>query len=343
MSSPSLAIADSSSGLQKVAIVLLSLGPVASAEILKKMPEEDVDDISEAIATLGLIPPQRVEAVLTEFHLAVNGGKKQVKGDLEDVRQMLTQAFGQEYATKLIDRVTKSLDQDAVDFDRFRRVDPQQLAKFIQDEHPQTIALVLSHLDPSQAAALVRSLPPETHTDIVARMAALEQISPESVRTIATAIGRKLRNLGELSREACGGVRSVADMLNRLDPQNCGLILDALEKENPALFESARRLMFVFDDLKNLDDQAIRELFSVVDRRVLQVALKGASAELTQRFLAGLSSRGAEMMKSDIEELGPVKIKDVDAAQQQIITQARQLEKDGTINLKGSAGDGYIN
>jgi len=343
MSTPSMAIADRPSGLQKVAIVLLSLGPVASAEILKRMPEDDVDDISEAIATLGLIPPQRVESVLTEFHLAVTGGKKQVKGDLEDVRQMLTQAFGQEYATKLIDRVTKSLDQDAVDFDRFRRVDPQQLAKFIQDEHPQTIALVLSHLDPSQAAALVRSLPPETHTDIVARMAALEQISPESVRTIATAIGRKLRNLGELSREACGGVRSVADMLNRLDPQNCGLILDALERENPALFESARRLMFVFDDLKNLDDQAIRELFSVVDRRVLQVALKGASAELTQRFLAGLSTRGAEMMKNDIEELGPVKIKDVDAAQQQIITQARQLEKDGTINLKGSAGDGYIN
>ena len=330
------------SGLQKAAIVLLSLGPTVSAEILKKMPEEDVDEISAAIAALDPITPKQAEAVLGEFQTAVTSGYIEVRGGLEHARQILTEAFGQEYASRLVDRVTRSLDQDAVDFGRFRRVDPQQLAKFIQDEHPQTIALVLSHLDPSQAAALLGSLPVETRSDIVIRMAGLEQISPESVRTIATVIGRKLRNLGELSREACGGVRAVADMLNRLEANKCGQLLDALEKDSPPLFESVRRFMFVFEDLASLDDQGFRELLSSIDRQIMTIALKGTSDDLKKRFMSSMSVRAAEMLKEDLEAMGPVKLKDVDAAQQTIITYARQLEKDGKISLKNSPSDGYV-
>jgi flagellar motor switch protein FliG len=330
------------SGLQKAAIVLLSLGPAISAELLKKLPEDEVDAVSSAIAKLDPITPQQVEVVLTEFQAAATARTIDVRGSLEHARSILTEAYGREQATRLIDRVAKALDQDAVDFSSLRRVDPQQLAKFIQDEHPQTIALVLSHLDPTQAAALLCALPVDIRIDIATRMAGLEQISPEAVRTIAAVIGRKLRNLGELSREACGGVRAVADMFNRLDANNCSQLLDALENEDPALFESIRRLMFVFEDLAGLGVEGIKELLSRVDKKVLMVALKGSSEELQRHFMAGLSQRGAEMLLEDLAALGAVKIKDVDAAQQQIIMQARQLEKDGTISLKNSPAEEYI-
>lgn len=338
-----MSLQNSLTGLQKAAIVLLSLGPTASAEILKQLSEEEVDTITASIAKLDAVTSQQTESVLGEFQEAVSTRNIDTQGGLERTRAMLTEAFGKEHATRLVDRVAKNLDRDGPDFSNLRRVDPQQLAKFIQDEHPQTIALVLSHLDPSQAAALIGALPVEKRSDIAMRMASLEQISPEAVRTIATVIGQKFRNLGELSREACGGVRAVADMLNRLDPNSCSQLLDAVEKENPELFESVRRFMFVFDDLASLDSTGFKELLGVVDRKILMIALKGTSDELKQRFMASLSQRGAEMMKEDMAALGPVKIKEVDAAQQQIITQARQLEKDGTISLKSSPAEQYIN
>ncbi|MBZ5672723.1 MAG: flagellar motor switch protein FliG [Acidobacteriia bacterium] len=343
MSSPGMSLQNSLTGLQKAAIVLLSLGPTASAGILKQLSDEEVDRITASIAKLDAVTSQQTEAVLGEFQLAVSTRNVDTQGGLERTRAMLTEAFGEDHATRLVDRIAKTLDRDGPDFSNLRRVDPQQLAKFIQDEHPQTIALVLSHLDPSQAAALIAALPVEKRSDIAVRMASLEQISPEAVRTIATVIGQKLRNLGELSREACGGVRAVADMLNRLDPNNCSQLLDTVEKENPELFESVRRFMFVFDDLAGLDASGFKELVGAVDRKVLMIALKGTSEELKKRFTESLSQRGAEMMKEDMAALGPVKIKEVDAAQQQIITLARQLEKDGTISLKNSPAEQYIN
>jgi flagellar motor switch protein FliG len=331
------------SGLEKTAIVLLSLGPSTSGDILKKLPEDDVDTISGAIARLNTVTEAQVESVLREFQIAVGGRLFNVKGGLERARAILSEAFGAEYATRLVDRVAKSMDQDAVDFASVRRVEPQQLAKFIQDEHPQTIALLLSHLDSSQAAALLSALPAETRSDITTRMAGLDQISPEVVRTIAAVVGQKFRSFGELSREACGGVRTVADMFNRLDPTNCTQILDSLETENPVLFESIRRSMFVFEDLKALDAAGFTELLARVDRKLLITAMKGTSEELQQHFMSSMSQRGAAMMREDLEALGPIKIKDVDAAQQVIITQARALEKEGVISLKGSAAEQYVN
>jgi flagellar motor switch protein FliG len=330
-------------GLEKTAIVLLSLGPSASGDILKKLPEDDVDTISGAIARLNTVTEAQVEAVLREFQSAVGGRLFNVKGGLERARALLAEAFGTEYTTRLLDRVAKSLDQDAVDFASVRRVEPQQLAKFIQDEHPQTIALLLSHLDSSQAAGLLSALPAEIRADITTRMAGLDQISPEVVRTIAAVVGQKFRSFGELSREACGGVRTVADMFNRLDPNSSSQILDTLETENPSLFESIRRSMFVFEDLKALDTAGLTELLARVDRKLLITAMKGTSDELQQHFLSSMSQRGASMMREDLEALGPVKIKDVDAAQQLIITQVRALEKEGVVSLKGSSTEQYVN
>ncbi len=329
-------------GVQKAAIVLLTLGPKVSAEVFKKLNEDEITAISAAIARLEPVTPNRTIAVLEEFQKVIVDSGMDVRGSLDRVRALLCEAFGSDYGTRLVDRVAKALDGDAVDFSNLRKVDPQQLGKLIQDEHPQTIALVLSHLDPSQAAMLIGALPKEIRADVAMRMAGLEQISPESVRIIASVISQKLRNLGELSREACGGARAVADMCNRMDPNSCTALLDSVEKEDPALFESVRRFMFVFEDLKNLDAEGIKELLNAIDRKVLVVALKGTSEKLQQHFMASLSKRATELLKEELQDLGPVRLKDVDAAQQSIITLARQLEKQGVISLSGSPTEVYV-
>ena len=173
-------------------------------------------------------------------------------------------------------------------------------------------------------------------------MAGLEQISPESVRTIAAVIGQKLRNLGELSREACGGVRAVADMFNRMDQKNCNQLLDSLERDDQPLFESIRRFMFVFEDLRTLDRTGLKALMSKIDQKLLLVALKGTSEDLQKLFTSAMSQRGAEMLREDLAAMGPIKLKDVDAAQQTIIMQARELEKEGLLSLKNSPSEQYI-
>lgn len=331
------------SGAQKAAIALLSLGQAASAEIMKKLSEHEVGAISTAIAKLQVVTPQQREAVLEEAYGVMNNPIGAFKGGIEPARSLLTQAFGHDQATRLVDRVAKSLDQEAADFSSLRQIDPQQLAKFIQDEHPQTIALVLSHLDASQAATLLTSLPAEKRTSAAIRMATLEQISPESIRTIATVLGQKIRNLGELSRAACGGVRAVADMFNRLDPTASTELLDSVEREDANLSEVIRRFMFIFEDLTTLDISSIRQLIGEVDRKTLVMALKGTSSDLQKRFLETMSQRGAEMLLDDLASLGPVKIKDVDAAQQTIILRARELERQGTLSLQKSSADQYVN
>jgi flagellar motor switch protein FliG len=238
--------------------------------------------------------------------------------------------------------LNRSLETDLGVFDNFRKVDPQQLAKFIQDEHPQTIALILSHLDPTHAAKLIGALPAEIRPDIAVRMADMDEISPMIVRNIALVIDQKLRNLGELSRQQFGGVRAVANIFNRLDPNTCSQMLDSLETVSPALFENVRRFMFVFKDLENLDEASIKMIITKVDRKVLVVALKGANEALRTKFLKTQSQRGAEMMKDDLDSLGPVKLKDVEAAQQQIIATARELEKEGVISLSGAVNEEVI-
>jgi len=327
-------------GLQKAAILMVTLGSGVSGPVLKRMTDREVEAITGAIAKLEPVTPVQVETVLEEA--IRSGGAPFTRGGLDYVKKMLSEAFGNETATRWVDRLVKSMDHESVDFGSLRKVDPQQLAKFIQDEHPQTIALVLSHLDPSQAAAMLNSLPLEVQADVAIRMADLERISPESVRVIASVIGQKLKNLGDLSRETRGGARAVADMFNRLEPNSCAQLMDTIEKNDPALFENIRRYMFVFEDLTAIDAAGMRELLSKVDRKILITALKGTSEELRRHFFQSLSQRGAEMLQEDLASLGPVKLKEVDAAQQAVIMVARELEKDGVISLKNSGADQYV-
>ncbi len=315
---------------------MLTLGPVDSAKVLQHVPEDEADQIARAIAHLDRVPSELVQTTLEEFSQHASSQQPFVEGGMDYAERMLTEAYGPNVAENLIQRLQKSLAKDGFNFDKFLKAEPQQLAKLIQDEHPQTIALILAHLDSSQAATLLSCLPGESRMDVAGRIADLEQISPEIVRHIATTIDHKLRNLGELSREACGGVRAVANIFNRLDPNTCSQLMDDIEKHKPPLFENIRRFMFVFRDLENLDSTALSLIFSKTPRSSLVIALKGTSESLRQKFMATQSQRGGAMLAEEIASLGPIKLRDVDTAQQEIIAIARELEKEGVISLKGS-------
>ena len=331
------------SGLRKAAMLTIVLGDEVSSEVLRQLTEEEVQAIGREVARLQSISGEQAETVLEECYQMVLAHDYVLKGGIDYARKLLVTAYGPEHAKKMLDRLMKSLGAEVASFDALQKADPQQLAKFIHSEHPQTIALILSHLNPSQAAGLLFSLPAEIRADVALRMASLDQISPEIISKIALIIGQKLKSLGEVSRESYGGVRAVAEMFNRLDSNSSKDILDVIEKSEPTLVETIRQLMFVFEDLMSLDQNGLKEVLAKVDRKLLTVALKGTSDNLRDHFTGAMSQRGAEMLKEDMDSMGPIKIKEVEAAQQQIIAVVRQLEAEGTISLKGTVGDQYVN
>jgi len=329
-------------GIRKAAILLVTLGEEVSAELLRQLEDEEVQQISREVARLTSVPAEQAEAVLDEFHQMSVAHDYVLKGGMDYARKLLNAAYGPEAAKKVLDRLISALGTEVVNFDALHKADPQQLAKFIHSEHPQTIALVLSHLNPTQAAALLVSLPAELRSDIAMRMANLEQISPEIIGKIATVIDQKLKALGEFSRESYGGVRAVSEMFNRLDSNSSKEILGKIETADQALVETIRHLMFVFEDLMLIDENGIKEILAKVDRKILTVALKGTSEQLKEHFLKAMSQRGADMLREDMDVMGAVKIKDVESAQQQIIAVARQLESEGALSLKGAVGEQYV-
>ncbi len=329
-------------GVRKAAILMVSLGDEASAAILRELDEEEIQKISQEIARIPSLNNYETENVLEEFYQMVIARNYVIRGGIDYARKILTSALGPELAKRMLDKLMKSLGNETLSFDALQKADPQQLAKFIHSEHPQTIALVLSHLNASQAGGLLMSLPPELRADVALRMASLDQISPEIITKIATVIGHKLKALGEISRESYGGVESVAEMFNRLDSNTSKEILEDIEKVNPKLVEDIRHLMFVFEDLMMLDVNSIKEVLTRVDRKILTVALKGTSEQMKNHMLQAMSQRGAAMMREDMDALGAVKIKEVEAAQQQIIGVVRQLEAEGTVSLRGGGGNDYV-
>ncbi|MGE5645104.1 MAG: flagellar motor switch protein FliG [Acidobacteriota bacterium] len=329
-------------GMQKAAILLVTLGAQSSAEILKHLDEDEVQKVSREVARVSSIATGQAENVLEEYYQMTVAHDYVIKGGLDFARKVLVNAFGPDQGKRMLDRLLKALSADIANFDAIQKADPQQLAKFIHSEHPQMIALILSHLNAVQASALLTSLPPELRADVAQRMASLDQISPEIISKVATIIGQKLKALGEFSRESVGGVRAVSELLNRLDSSTSKEILDKIEQQDANLAETIRHLMFVFEDLLLMDANGIKEVLSRVDRKMLTLALKGTSEELKKHFMDSMSQRGAEMLREDMEALGPVKIKEVEAAQQQIITVVRQLEAEGVINIKGAVGEQYI-
>lgn len=329
-------------GIRKAAMLMIVLGEESSAQLLRELTEDEAQVISREVAKINSISSEEAESVLQEFHQLATTGEFVTRGGVDFARKLLARAFEPDQSRRMLDHLSRALGSDAASFESLQKADPQQLAKFIHSEHPQTIALVLSHLGSSQAAALLCSLPPSVRGDVSQRMASLDQTSPDTILRISSVIGQKLKALGEFTRESHGGVRAVAEMLNRLDSATSREILEHFDQQDTNLAESIRHLMFVFEDLLLIDDMGLKALLAKVDRKVLTMALKGTSEQLRNQVLSCLSQRGADMLKEDMDALGPVKIKDVEGAQQQIIAIVRQLESEGVLSLKGTVGEQYV-
>lgn len=324
-------------GAQKAAILLIALGDQASASLLKQLSEEQVQAVSGAIADLPTVSAIQAESVLEEFRSATSDVARVGPGGIAYAKRILTTAFGPEASKKHLDLLPASAGEGNTR--QLQNVEPQLLARFVKSEHPQTVAIVLSQLNPAQSASVLASMDAATRPDIAFRIAKLDKISPAVVSKISAVIGQKLKSLGEIKRQPSGGPRAVAEIFNQLDTALSSEILAQIGEQNPELMDSIRQKMFVFDDLMALDANGVKELLSRADRRQLTTALKGTSEDLRQHLLKGMSQRGAAMLLEDMEALGPVKIREVEGAQQAIIAVLRQLETEGVLNLKGGGGD----
>jgi flagellar motor switch protein FliG len=330
------------SGPQKAAILLMTLGEEASAELMRQLSDDEVQRVSREVAHTSSVGPDQAARVLEEFQQMVLARDIVRKGGIDQARRLLVTAFGPEPAEKILQRLTNTLSTNPEGFSALQKADPQQLARFVQSEHPQTIALVVSQLSPTQAAALLMSLPAEIRSEAALRMASLDQISPEIINKIVGIIHLRIKGLGQLSRQSYGGVKAVAELLNRMDSSSTREILDSIGEHDDQLVEQIRHLMFVFEDLSTVHANGIKELISRIDRKLLIVALKGTSEQLRNKMIEGMSQRGREMLLEDMEAAGPVKIKEVEAAQQAIIAIVRQMEEEGVLSLGGGAAEQYV-
>ncbi len=330
------------SGLRKAAIFLMTLGAEAGAELMRQLSEEEIQVVSREVARTTVVSPDQAQSVLEEFQQMVAARDFARKGGLDQAKRLLVTAFGPESAEKILQRLVRTLRMDSEDFIALQKVEPQQLARFVQNEHPQTIALVVSQLTPTQAVALLMLLPMEIRTEVTRRMASLDQISPEIINKIAGVLHLKFKELGQFSRQSYGGVRAVAELLTRMDAGTTKDILENIGQQDTELVEQIRHLMFVFEDLLIIDPKGIADLLARIDRKLITVALKGTSEQLRNKLMGGLSQRGREMLLEDMAATGPVKIKEVEAAQQAIIAVARQMEAEGVLSLKGAADEQYV-
>ncbi|MBI4911344.1 MAG: flagellar motor switch protein FliG [Acidobacteria bacterium] len=328
-------------GTQKAAVLMVALGDEAASQIFKYLEEDEIQSISREIALTRHVQPETADEILEEFHTMTLAKSYISQGGIEYAKKLLIKSVGPEAARKIIDRLTKALESSA-GFSSIERANPQQLSKFIQSEHPQTIALILAHLNASQAADLITSLPDGLRADVAMRMANLQEISPEVVRRISLILEQKLEALGSFATEAYGGVRAVAELFNRMDRNAGRLVLEKIETENPQLAANIRDLMFVFDDILLIDDLGITEILKRVDKKILTTALKGTSEELRNQFFRNMSSRAVELMKEEMEFMGPIKLKDVEKAQHEIVEIVRQLEEEGVVSIGGGGGEDYV-
>jgi flagellar motor switch protein FliG len=328
-------------GVRKAAILTVLLGEHASGELFKHLNEEEIELIAREVALLGPVPAATATEVLEEFHQMWKAAEYVTKGGVEYASKLLVKSLGPDLAKRVLDRVVKTF-ESSMAFTGLEKADPQQLSKFIQSEHPQTIALILAHLKPGPAAQLMQSLPEDLRVEVVTRMANLEEISPEVISRISSVIEQRLKSLGASTHESYGGVRAVAELLNRIDRSISQPVLEAIESQTPDLAVSIRHLMFVFDDLLHVDDNALREIVQRADKKVLTVALKGTSEDIRNRFFQNMSKRAVDMIREEIELLGAVRLREVEKAQQEVVGIARKLEEEGLLQTGAAAGEPYV-
>jgi len=329
-------------GLHKAAILMVILGEDAASQLYRHLPPTEVEQITREITLLKAVDAETALAVLEEFERLVATGDCLVQGGKEYANKLLIKAFGEEGAKELLRQVAATAEMSAGKLDSLRKADPQQLAKFIEGEHPQTVALILAHLEAKQASTLLMLLPEELRAEAVKRLAQLRQFSPEMAQRVSIVLHKRLDALGEQSRRAYAGLRGVAEVMNRLDITHSKTILEGIEKEDPKLALSIRNLMFTFEDLLTVPEAGIRELLGQMDKKTLATALRGSSEELKNYIFKSMSSRAVEMLKEDMEVLGPVKSREVHKAQVEAVAVARKLESEGKISLSQEGDDEFV-
>jgi flagellar motor switch protein FliG len=321
---------------QKAAIMIVAMGPDVAGKVLRHLDEDEVEQITLEIARMGKIAPELREAVIEEFHELCVAQEYIAEGGLQHARQVLESAFGTEKANQLITRVIQAM--QIVPFDFIKKTDPSQLLNFIQDEHPQTIALVLAYLPPNQAAQVLQGLPPELRADVAHRIAIMDRTPPDVIREVERVLERKLSSVISQDFSTAGGVKALVELLNWIDRTSERMILDSLSETNPELAEEVKKMMFVFEDIVQLDDRSIQQVLKEVDMKELALALKGCSEEVQQRIFKNMSERAANMLKEDMEFMGPVRLRNVEEAQQRIVAIIRRMEEAGEIVIARGGG-----
>jgi len=327
-------------GREKAAMLLITLGPELSSKIFKHLKEDEIEQLTLEIANIRSVSHQDREKVLEEFYQICLAQEYISEGGIGYAKDILEKALGTEKAMEIINKLTVSLQVRPFDF--VRKADPSQILNFIQSEHPQTIALILAYLKPQQAAVVLSSLPQEKQADVAKRIAQMDRTSPEIIKEVERILEKKLSSLVIEDYTATGGLQAIVDILNSVDRSTEKYIMETLEIEDSDLAEEIRKRMFVFEDILQLDNRSIQRFLREVDNYQLAVALKGATEEVQNIIFNNMSKRLVEMIKEDIEFMGPVRLKDVEEAQQKIVNVIRKLEDAGEIIISRGGGDEII-
>lgn len=328
------------SGKQKAALLLISLGPEVSAAVYKHLNEEEIEKLTLEISSVKKVEPEIKDEIIEEFHNIALAQDYISQGGIGYAKTVLEKALGNDQAQAIINRLTSSLQVRPFDF--ARRTDPAQIFNFIQNEHPQTIALILSYLEPQQAGVILSSLPQEVQADIAKRIATMDSTSPEVISEIESVLERKLSSTVTQDYTETGGVDAVVEVLNGVDRQTEKTILDALEIQDPELAEEIKKRMFVFEDIITLDNRSIQRVIRDCENEDLLLAMKVSSEEVKEIIFKNMSQRMAESFKEEIEVMGPVRLRDVEEAQSRIVGITRRLEDAGEIIIARGGGDDVI-
>jgi flagellar motor switch protein FliG len=328
--------------IRKAAILVITLGDEMARTMYPHFSEGELQRLTEEIANVRDVPPELAMEVLEEFYELIETQQYMVHGGLEYATKLLVDSFGKQRATDLLSQVKRVQEAAHGDLALLQKVDPQQLSKFLEGEHPQTVALVLAHLDPKRASQVLQQLADTLRVDSVRRLAEMQQFSPEMAQKVALVLHKRLESLGDMGRKSYSGYKAVADLLNRLEPSAAKAVLEHIESDNPQLAISIRNLMFTFEDLVTVPEASIRELIGQVDKKQLALALKGCNEDLRAHLFKALSSRAVEMLQEDMEVMGPVRVRDVTQAQQEILGLARKLEAEGKLVLTTGKEDDFM-
>ncbi|TVQ61150.1 MAG: flagellar motor switch protein FliG [Phycisphaerales bacterium] len=323
--------------LTKAAILLLAVGPDEAAGVLRSLPNESVEEVTRELASLGRVPPPLSAAVVEEFYHLSIASRNASEGSLEYAKMVLQNSLDPKMAERVLQQIQTQVQKTPFSF--LQRAESENLLTFIQDEHPQTIALIICHLPHHKAAEILVGLPMQKQVEVIKRMANMEQTNPEVIREVERGLESRLSNMLLQSMEKAGGVETVAEILNLADRATEKSIMEGLEAEDPDLVEQIRRLMFVFEDILLVNDKGIQAVLKEVENEELSLALKTASTELQQKIFTNMSERASSLIKEDMEYMGPVRVSDVEAAQQRIVDIVRRLEEAGEVIIQGRGGD----